>query len=172
MNFIFFFLNCQTSWCMQLLRFFFYPFQHFKLHVREMFQVGIIPLIRYKLVQGLFKILNANYTPILYLVSNSEFVNFKLQYSSGSQICNKLINLILFFIFQNWFYYDLTVHSFLSQQHFINLDISHWNLYLVDFIFFFNFCNNQNITIKKKIINAFVLQDMKFEEQVGYTIDA
>lgn len=35
--------------------FFFYPFQHFKLHVREMFQVGIIPLIRYKLVQGLFK---------------------------------------------------------------------------------------------------------------------
>lgn len=60
---------------MQLLGFFFfYPFQHFKLHVREMFQVGIIPLIRYKLVQGLLKILNANYTPILYLVSNSEFV--------------------------------------------------------------------------------------------------
>lgn len=39
-----------------------------------MLQVGIIPLIRYKLVQGLLKILNANYTPILYLVSNSEFV--------------------------------------------------------------------------------------------------
>lgn len=54
--------------------FFFYPFQHFKLHVQEMLQVGIIPLIRYKLVQGLLKILNANYTPILYLVSNSEFV--------------------------------------------------------------------------------------------------
>lgn len=61
---------------------------------------------------------------------------FKLQYSSGSQICNKLINLILFFIFKNWFYFDLTVHSFLSQQHFINLDISHWNSYLGDFIFF------------------------------------
>lgn len=75
---------------------------------------------------------------------------FKLQYSSGSQICNKLINLILFFIFKNWFYFDLTVHSFLSQQHFINLDFSHWNLYLVDFIFFFNFCNNQNIRISKK----------------------
>lgn len=57
-------------------RIFFYPFQHFKLpvHVQEMLQVGIIPLIRYKLVQGLLKILNANYTPILYLVSNSEFV--------------------------------------------------------------------------------------------------
>lgn len=53
-------------------RIFFLPFQHFKLHVQEILQVGIIPLIRYKLVQGLFKILN--YTPILYLVSNSEFV--------------------------------------------------------------------------------------------------
>lgn len=38
--------------------FFFYPFQHFKLHVQEMLKVGIIPLIRYKLVQGLSKILN------------------------------------------------------------------------------------------------------------------
>lgn len=59
---------------MQLLGFFFYPFQHFKIHVQEILKVGIIPLIRYKLVQVLFKILNANYTPILYLVSNSEFV--------------------------------------------------------------------------------------------------
>lgn len=82
-------------------------------------------------------------------MSKTYFI-FKLQYSSGSQICNKLINLILFFIFKNWFYFDLTVHSFLSQQHFINSDISHWNLYLVDFIFFFNFCNNQNIRISKK----------------------
>lgn len=76
------------------------------------------------------------------------FSIFKLQYSFGTQIC--ISGKLILYLLSSKTDFVLPLHCSLSRQPFINLYMLHWNFYLVDFILFFNFCNNQNIKNFKK----------------------